>query len=91
MIGDHSKKREATRDKQATELMEMTKPLLLDASEHSDDMKIQKEHELMKINLHKFGIQEPDKVNTLQFFSMVEELDKQELNNKQITNGRGKA
>ena len=64
--------------------MEHVKPLLLDASPQSDDTKFQKEHELMKINLQKFGVNDPDKVSTLAFFSMVEELDRAELKNKEL-------
>jgi len=52
-------------------------PLLSNRPE-SDEINILKEHALMNVNLQKQGVSDPDKFTTLEFFTLVDQMEKQQ-------------
>jgi len=71
-------------------LQELNQPKLLTASKNSDDLNIQKDHELMTINLQKYGITNVDKLSTMGFFTLVDQMESEQLQREAKTRNKPK-
>lgn len=81
-------KSKTSRDAAAKELDKEVKPSLLDSSSGSEAIRREKEYHSLMLSLSKSGIQDPEKMSVLSYYTLVEQMEDEANKNKARSNGR---